>query len=395
MKKVYVYDPTASDLQSAVRGIGRYLQILKENFKDDFNFINFTNFKNFINLKDSVFINPFFNFLQKPVTLKRIAHKQIAVIHDLIPFKYPSHFPVGIKGTIYTLLNKLSLKNYDLIITDSEASKLDIVNMLQIDERKVRVIYPCLPKIFLETGKWKIGLEAGQENGNRKFENPSSKIQLPNSFPNPTSNFCLYVGDATWNKNLVNLARAIKLADVNCVFVGKAFDRVMGGESERVPESAQRFFQPVAGREHSRERNFRQDLLLDHPWQKELKEFYELTKNDKRFIFAGFVPDSQLLKLYQQAEVNILPSRDEGFGFSYLEASAIGCPSLLSDIPVLKEISNNNALFFNPESPEDIAEKIKKIYSDYDLRQKLITDTKKRSLFFSIRTFKVSIMRQM
>ena len=36
-------------------------------------------------------------------------------------------------------------------------------------------------------------------------------------------NYVLYVGDATWNKNLVNIARAIKLADVHCVFVGKVF----------------------------------------------------------------------------------------------------------------------------------------------------------------------------
>ena len=40
MKKVFVYDPTASDKQSAVRGIGRYLQILKENFVNEFEFVN-------------------------------------------------------------------------------------------------------------------------------------------------------------------------------------------------------------------------------------------------------------------------------------------------------------------------------------------------------------------
>ena len=383
MNKVYVFDPTASDKQSAVRGIGRYLQILKENFKDEFIFTSKISFRlNRDQISNSTFINPFYNFLQKPVTLKRITRKQIAVIHDLIPLKYPSHFPAGIKSTIYILLNKLALKNYDLIITDSQASKNDIIKMLKIDNKKVKVIYPCLPKFFLESQY-------------KSSPRRRGSILRLDSRLRGNDRYCLYVGDATWNKNLVNLAKAIKITDVNCVFVGKVFDRVMGGESERVPESAQRFFQPVAGREHLRERNFRQDPLLDHPWQKELKEFYELTKNDKRFIFAGFVPDSQLLKLYQQAEVNILPSRDEGFGFSYLEASANDCPSLLSDIPVLKEISNNNALFFNPESPEDIAEKIKKIYSDHDLRQKLITNTKKRSLFFSSRTFKESIMRQM
>ncbi|HEX7542767.1 MAG TPA: hypothetical protein VF385_01660, partial [Patescibacteria group bacterium] len=107
MKKVYVYDPTLKDEKSAVRGVGRYLQILKENFPE-WTFINNETIKQFNN--ETIFINPFFNFLQPPLTLKRIAKKQIAIIHDLIPLKYPSHFPSGIKGSIYILLNKFALK---------------------------------------------------------------------------------------------------------------------------------------------------------------------------------------------------------------------------------------------------------------------------------------------
>jgi glycosyltransferase involved in cell wall biosynthesis len=215
IKKVFVYDPTVSDLRSAVRGVGRYLQILKENFKDDFEFISdiencsprFAVEAGKLKIENSIFINPFFNFLQKPVILKRITKKQIAVIHDLIPLKYPSNFPVGIKGAIYILLNKLALKNYDLIITDSEASKVDIIKILEIEENKIKVIYPCLPNSFL-----KLGIKNLDLNKNSKF-----KIK----------NYCLYVGDATWNKNLVNLAKAIKLANVNCVFVGKVFENCL------------------------------------------------------------------------------------------------------------------------------------------------------------------------
>ena len=117
MNKVFVYDPTLKDKQSSVRGIGRYLQILKENFADEFEFVS--NLSSRIYNPRSIFVNPFFNFLQPPLTFRRIARKQIAVIHDLIPLKYPAHFPAGIKGSIYILSNKLALKNYDLIITDS------------------------------------------------------------------------------------------------------------------------------------------------------------------------------------------------------------------------------------------------------------------------------------
>ncbi|MEK7634027.1 MAG: glycosyltransferase family 1 protein [Patescibacteria group bacterium] len=361
-QKVFVYDPTLKDKQSSVRGIGRYLQILKENFGNSWIFTD--------NIKrisaDSVFINPFFNFLQTPLTLRKIAQKQIAVIHDLIPLKYPSHFPSGFKGSIYILLNKLALKNYDLIITDSEASKKDIIDMLQVISSKIKVIYPCLPKIFLEIRQQKMGVETG--------------IALPNL----PSNFCLYVGDATWNKNLVNLAKAIKLTNVNCVFVGKVFESFSGKAQMPVLSNRQGPLGGVAAKNMV--------SSFSNLWQKELKKFYELVKDDKRFIFAGFTPDSQLFKLYQQAVLNILPSRDEGFGFSYLEAANFSCPSLLSDIPVLKEISGGNALFCNPNNPQDIADKIKEINSDKNLGNKIGIVAKKRSEYFSSEKFKQEIL---
>ena len=398
MQKVFVYDPTASDKLSSVRGIGRYLQILKESFSNEFVFtskienLKFNeNFK--LKTENYVFVNPFFNFLQPPLTLRRIAKKQIAVIHDLIPLKYPSHFPAGIRGNINIILNKFALKNYDLIITDSEASKKDIINMLHIHKDKIKVVYPCLPLKFIKERKLKLGIETGYEDRNRKLDKSNFNFQPPNLLPNLPSNFCLYVGDATWNKNLVNLARAIKLADVNCVFVGKVFESLMaddrglkvGVEDRKAKienQSSNLNPQPLSSTVDPL------SSIQYHPWQKELKEFYDLTRGDKRFIFAGFVPDFDLIKLYQQATLNILPSRDEGFGFSYLESSQLRVPSLLSNIPVLKEVSGGNAIFSNPKSPKDIAEKIKKLFNDKKLHKEMGDKSYQRSLFFSQEKFK-------
>jgi len=355
MQKVFVYDPTLKDKKSAVRGIGRYLQILKENFPE-WTFTNNLTMNQWNN--ELIFINPFFNFLQRPLTLNRVAKKQIAVIHDLIPLKYPSHFPPGIKGSIYILLNKYALRNYDLIITDSEASKRDIINILHIEEGKIRVIYPCLPKVFFES-----------QNSKVKIQKLNSKVKSNTTtfdFSLLTSNFYLYVGDATWNKNLVNLAKAIKIANVNCVFVGKVFEKL--------------------------KTVFNKDSLYSNPWQHEFQQFLIETKDDKRFIFAGFIPDSELFKLYEQASVNLLLSRAEGFGFSYLEAANFSCPSLLSDIPVLKEISNNQALFANPLNPHNIADKINEIYFNKALMSRIGTAAKKRSEFFSPERFKQEIL---
>jgi len=94
MDKTYVFDPTASDHLSRVRGIGRYLELLRETFEKDFRFVDF---KNLPDLKKSILVNPFFNFLSPPLFMRKMAKKQIAIIHDLIPLKYGSHFPAGIR----------------------------------------------------------------------------------------------------------------------------------------------------------------------------------------------------------------------------------------------------------------------------------------------------------
>ena len=369
MTDIFIYDPTAKDKLSAVRGIGRYIQILKENLSKN---TIFTDSLKRIN-SDSIFINPFFSLLQLPLTLKRLAQKQIAIIHDLIPLKYEKHFPAGIKGKINVFLNKLALKNYDLIITDSQASKKDIIKILNIDEKKIKVIYPCLSKIFTNPQSQLPNLN--NQNNKQKnwdlFENWKLKIE----------NFVLYVGDATWNKNLVNLAKAKKIANVTCVFVGKVFERYSILDIRYSKTKNSNIQCPISNIDY-----------FSHPWQQEFKEFLKEAKDDKRFIFLGFVDDYRLIKLYQQASLNILPSRDEGFGFSFLEAASQGCPSVLADIAVLREIAGDGAWYANPEDPFDLANKIGEIYFNKNLRDKIGIKALERSKYFSSEKFKKSFL---
>src|SRR5690606_38685373 len=92
-----------------------------------------------------------------------------------------------------------------------------------------------------------------------------------------------------------------------------------------------------------------------HPWQQSLQMFLRIARTDKRFIFPGYISDINLLSLYKKAKVNILPSYDEGFGLSFIEAGYMSTPSVLSDIPVFREIAQNAAHFANPNDPRDIA----------------------------------------
>jgi len=327
-KRVFVYDPTQKDSQSRVRGIGRYLQVLKEALPDALFSTDLMN----ASLYD-VLINPFFNIINSPLIKKRVAPVQIAVIHDLIPLKYPDHFPLGARGKLNVFLNKRSLNIYDTFVTDSEASKKDIMSILNVSPEKIRVVYPALPQLFFE----------------------KTKNALPAFIT--TERFCLYVGDATWNKNLVALAQAILLADVRCVFAGNVF------------------------KNHG---------SLSNPWQLELKKFLEIAKDDPHFIFPGFISDEELLALYQNTICNVLLSRDEGFGYSFFEAATQGAPSVLSDIPVFRETAKDAAVFTNFSDSETIADAITSLKNE-KLRAKIVRKAKEEVKKVSPEVFRESL----
>ena len=333
-KNIVVFDPTVDDQMSKVRGIGRYLELLKETLKNN---AIFTTDLTSVS-KDSVFINPFFNFFTPPLLSKRIFSKQIGIIHDVISLKYKKHFPVGIKGYFNFIRNKKSLLIYDLFITDSESSKLDLINILKIDEAKIKVVYPSLTDNF--------------------HQNEAKKPAFINE---KNDKYVIYVGDATWNKNLLNLAKAIKKTRTKAIFVGKVF----GLNNQNI----------------------------NHPWQKDLKQFLEFVKNDDQFISPGFIKDAELVWLYKNAILNVLLSHDEGFGFSYLEAGSQKTPSVLSEIAIFKEIAQDNALFADHNDWKDISEKINALINDVNLRNTLGEESYERSKFFSKEVFKSTFLK--
>ncbi|PIQ73107.1 hypothetical protein COV58_04305 [Candidatus Roizmanbacteria bacterium CG11_big_fil_rev_8_21_14_0_20_36_8] len=363
MSIISVYDPTHTDSKSRVRGIGRYFSTLKtafsnieskaidpnkkyghspldsesENSDSNYSF-KYTNTVKTVR-SDFHFINPFFNHIQKPLHLRSIGKKQIAVIHDLIPQEFPREFPVGIKGKIFKFLNSYSLKSYDYIVTDSNVSKKVIQDFLKIADDSISVIYPTFDKIFTPH------MDQNEEaiNHHHPFHNINDRSVAeftpidPGGTKNPVleslKDYVIYVGDATWNKNLPNLARALKIVDFPCVFVGNIFGTVNSTGISTRP----------------------------HPWLKSLYKFLKLAQDDKRFIFPGFVPDATLLDLYKNARANILVSKAEGFGLSYIEAGILSTPSVLADIPVLREIAGHAAVFASPDNPKEIAEKISQL----------------------------------
>ena len=84
------------------------------------------------------------------------------------------------------------------------------------------------------------------------------------------------------------------------------------------------------------------------------------------------VSDNQLTKLYSNARMLVFPSFYEGFGLPPLEAMSCGCPVIISDIPVLRELYENSALYVNPYSVKDIKNTISNLLNDNNLSNSLV-----------------------
>ena len=84
------------------------------------------------------------------------------------------------------------------------------------------------------------------------------------------------------------------------------------------------------------------------------------------------LPAEELRYLYHHALAVVLPTKFEGFGMPAVEAASCGCPVVCSDLGALREILGDDALYFHPDSLDDVCEKVRRIIDDAPLREKLI-----------------------
>lgn len=94
-------------------------------------------------------------------------------------------------------------------------------------------------------------------------------------------------------------------------------------------------------------------------------------------------PDDELLgELYRNSFAVIAPSLSEGLGIPPLEACYFGKAVLASDIDVFRETVGQCAVFFDPKSETDMAEKILLVYRNERLRRELENRSRETAKFF-------------
>lgn len=100
--------------------------------------------------------------------------------------------------------------------------------------------------------------------------------------------------------------------------------------------------------------------------------FYPRLPKSKYVEVVGSVPNSQIADWFRHAAALVTASKMEGFGIPPLEAMSVGCPAIVSDIPVFHEVYGDAAVYFDQNDPQNIAEVIKKTISNKKLLSEMI-----------------------
>lgn len=103
----------------------------------------------------------------------------------------------------------------------------------------------------------------------------------------------------------------------------------------------------------------------------------------ERVISIDPVQDGELRALYHGAEALLFPSRYEGFGLPVLEAMACGTPVVGSNAAAIPEIAGDAAMLFDPDDARGMAEAVRRLRIDPQLRAEYVAKGRARAAEFS------------
>ncbi len=310
------------------RGIGYYTSNLLESLKKDVS-LSVQEFTDISEVKSADIVHyPWFDFFFHTLPIKK-AFPTIVTIHDVIPLKFESHYPTGIRGKFNFYLQKLALKNCKAIITDSNNSKKDIIQYLKIKEEKITVIPLAIGREFRVLN-----------------ENKLIFIKRKHNLPDQ---FLLYVGDANWVKNLPFLIEGFRE-----IIKQPAFNKV------KLVLIGAIFLKKV------------EDII--HPELESLKMTNRLIEQyslQDRIIRPGKLEEEDLVAFYNLATIYIQPSFYEGFGLPVLQALETGTPVVSSRGGSLPEVAGDAAIYFDPTNLDQFKSIVMDVLQDKSLQAKL------------------------
>lgn len=110
------------------------------------------------------------------------------------------------------------------------------------------------------------------------------------------------------------------------------------------------------------------------------------------FSLLGMLNMSEVRQWLGRASIYVMPARYEPFGLSILEAALSGCALVLGDIPSLRELWEDAALFADPDDHQALQRQIEILIQRPKLRQKMAASAMQRAEKFSLQQMAVQYM---
>jgi glycosyltransferase involved in cell wall biosynthesis len=260
-----------------------------------------------------------------PVRMKGV--KTVTTIHDLVPIRLPWTTPDNKSEFIDRV--RTSAKLSDLIITVSEASKRDIIEILDVDPDRIVVTWQTTDLAPLSD------------------EECESVPRVLSRFGLVPQEYALFVGAIEPKKNLRRLIEAFLETDSSMPLV-------------------------IVGRKA-------------WMWEDEIDFVSILGESARaRLRFLDYIGREDLRRLYAGAQMFLFPSLYEGFGLPALEAMRMGVPVLASTAGSLPEICGDAAVFVDPHDIGGIRKSIESLMSNEELRARLAAAGRCRAARFSL-----------
>ncbi|MDY7075501.1 MAG: glycosyltransferase family 1 protein [Chloroflexota bacterium] len=244
----------------------------------------------------------------------------VVTIHDLIPLLL-REYRGGPLVRFYTALVSTTARNAALVLTDSEASRRDIITHLGLPDERVRVVYLAADERYTPEPSPLVG------------ESRGGGYDLP-------ERYVLYLGGFDVRKNVATVLRTCRWAGP---LIGEDCPLVIAG---RLPER-------------------------DTPFAPDPRRLAREQEVERFVRFIDSPAEADKPALYRGAVAFIYPSRYEGFGLPPLEALACGTPVVGSDVSSIPEVVGNAGVLLPPDDAEGMASALIQLATDDDFRAEL------------------------
>ncbi len=253
--------------------------------------------------------------------------KQISVIHDINFEHYPQNLPF-FHRKFYQFFFPKYAKKAKTIITVSNYSKEDIIKTYGVEKEKIHVIYNGVGNSFFPM-------------------NEQKKREIKKTFSSG-SDYFIFIGSIHKRKNISNLLKGFDL-----------YKEKTKSQTKLLIVGKKRW------------------------WSKEMTKTYQKNNFKNDILFTGYLQEKTLPKVLGSAKGLCFPSLFEGFGLPIVEAMKCGVPVITSNTTSMPEICGESGIKVNPNNVNEIANAIKKIDEDSNLREKLIKLGLKRAKIFN------------